>query len=332
MVNFMAVPKNYVWDAKDYANNSQHQHQWAKELMSKLRLKGTEVLLDVGCGDGKNALELANQLPKGKVVGIDSSKQMIKLAKNAISLSKYSNLSFEVMDARNISFQEEFDIVFSNAALHWILDQATVLKGITQCLKSQGRLLFQMGGRGNMASVITCLDKLRILPKWKQYFSDFSFPYAYLDVEEYHVLLNEAMLTPLRVELLPKVMEFSNAEGLAGFVRTVCLPYTERVPIELRDAFVKEVVEQYISSYSISKEGIIHVGMMRLEVEAQKRQFNLLTILQDLFVLRVYIVIYYCLAFMRYVMKLMIIAMMTMVMRYVVAWVSGMCHCGVEYG
>ncbi|MCL2642607.1 MAG: methyltransferase domain-containing protein [Candidatus Bathyarchaeota archaeon] len=266
----MAVPKNYVWDAKDYADNSQHQYQWAKELMSKLNLKGNEVVLDVGCGAGKITMELANQLPKGRVVGVDSSEHMINLAKSAVSLSKYSNLSFEVMDARNISFQEDFDLVFSNAALHWVLDQAAVLRGVFRCLKSQGRLLFQMGGRGNTESVLRCFDELRVLPEWKCYFSDFSFPYSFLDVEEYRVLLNEAKLTPLRLELLPKVMTFSDAEGLAGFVRTTCMPYTERVPTELRDEIVKKVVERHISKYSINKEDPIHVNMMRLEAEAQK--------------------------------------------------------------
>lgn len=266
----MAVPKNYVWDAKDYADNSQHQYQWAKELMSKLNLKGTEVVLDVGCGAGKITMELANQLPNGRVVGIDSSEQMINLAKSTVSLSKYSNLSFEVMDARNISFQEEFDLVFSNAALHWILDQTSVLKGVNRCLKPQGRLLFQMGGRGNTEAVLICFDELRILPEWERYFSGFSFPYSFLDIEEYRILLNEAKLTPLRVELLPKVMTFFDAEGLAGFVRTTCLPYTERVPTELRDTLVKKVVERYISRHSINKKDPIHVDMMRLEVEAQK--------------------------------------------------------------
>ncbi|MCL2135308.1 MAG: methyltransferase domain-containing protein [Candidatus Bathyarchaeota archaeon] len=263
------VHDGYIWDAADYSNNSQHQYQWAKELVSKFKFKGDEVLLDVGCGVGKITCELANLLPNGKVVGIDSSEQMVKLAKNNSSSSKYANLSFEVMDARNIRFQEKFDVVFSNAALHWVLDQVMVLKGVAQCLKSQGRLLFQMGGRGNMESVISCLDELRALPKWKGYFSDFSFPYAYLGVEEYRALLNEAMLTPLRVELLPKVMKFSNAEGLAGFVRTVCLPYTERVPSELRDTFVKQCVDLHMLKQHLNKQDVIQVNMMRLEVEAR---------------------------------------------------------------
>lgn len=73
--------KNYAWDAKDYAKNSQNQFQWAKELIQKLKLQGNEALLDIGCGDGKITAELAKCLPNGRAVGIDSSAQMIKLAR-----------------------------------------------------------------------------------------------------------------------------------------------------------------------------------------------------------------------------------------------------------
>ena len=57
--------KSYSWDAKDYAENSQNQYQWAKELIAKFKLKGNEALLDIGCGDGKSTAELAKRLLNG---------------------------------------------------------------------------------------------------------------------------------------------------------------------------------------------------------------------------------------------------------------------------
>jgi trans-aconitate 2-methyltransferase len=79
--NFMEA-RNYAWDAKDYAKNSQNQYQWAKELIPKIKLTGNETLLDIGCGDGKITAELAKCIPNGLAVGIDSSAQMIKLSQN----------------------------------------------------------------------------------------------------------------------------------------------------------------------------------------------------------------------------------------------------------
>ena len=53
--------KSYGWDAKDYASNSQNQYNWAKELIPKLHLNGSESVLDVGCGDGKVTVEIGAQ-------------------------------------------------------------------------------------------------------------------------------------------------------------------------------------------------------------------------------------------------------------------------------
>ncbi len=262
--------KNYVWDAKDYAKNSQNQLQWANELIPKLKLQGSEHLLDIGCGDGRITAQISTHLPNGNAVGIDSSAQMINLAKTTYPKEQHPNLTFCLMDARNISFQSEFDIVFSNAALHWILDQKAVLEGVCRCLKPQGRLLFQMAGKGNAKDVLDVFDELLVLPQWKRYFGGFTFPYAFLDSTEYQQLLVQAGLNPTRVELFPKEMKFSSAEGMAGWVRTTWLPFTERVPAGLQDIFVKEIVNRYLEGHSVDAEGVVHLGMMRLEVEGQK--------------------------------------------------------------
>src|SRR5208337_2921803 len=133
----------YNWNAQDYAKNSQNQFQWAKELIPKLKLKGNEAMLDIGCGDGKITVELARCLPEGWVVGVDSSEKMITLAQSFFPPKDYPNMSFQILDARNLTFRSQFDIAFSNAALHWIVDQKAVLDGIQRSLKPGGRLLFQ---------------------------------------------------------------------------------------------------------------------------------------------------------------------------------------------
>ncbi len=81
----MANSYGYNWNAQDYAKNSQNQFQWAKELIPKLKLQGNEALLDIGCGDGKITAELAQCLPNGRAVGVDSSEKMINLAQEHFS-------------------------------------------------------------------------------------------------------------------------------------------------------------------------------------------------------------------------------------------------------
>jgi trans-aconitate 2-methyltransferase len=266
----MHPPKNYLWNAKDYAQNSQNQYRWATELIPKLKLQGHEALLDIGCGDGKITAEISKALSNGKAVGVDNSEQMINLAKTTFGKPDYPNLTFHVMDARNLTFKGEFDVAFSNAALHWILDQSAVLACVMRSLKPHGRVLFQMAGKGNAKAVLDIFEEMLVLPQWRHYFGEFTFPYSFLDAKQYRELLQAVGLNPLRVDHFSKDMKFPDAEGLAGWVRTTWLPFTERVPAAKRDGFVKEIVNRYLKAHPADTDGTIHLGMMRLEVEARK--------------------------------------------------------------
>lgn len=94
----------YSWNAKDYEKNSLAQQKWARELIANLNLTGVEDILDLGCGDGKVTVEIAQLVGDGSVVGIDNSRQMIDLAKENYPQNKHPNLSFQIMDASDLSF------------------------------------------------------------------------------------------------------------------------------------------------------------------------------------------------------------------------------------
>src|SRR4051812_17689039 len=130
-----------TWNAQDYARNSSQQQIWARELIAKLNLRGGERLLDIGCGDGKVTAELASMLPRGSAVGVDVSREMIGFANDNFAPDDSPNLSFARMDASNLTFEREFDVIFSNAALHWIRDHRPVLRGIARSLRPGGRIL-----------------------------------------------------------------------------------------------------------------------------------------------------------------------------------------------
>src|SRR5512145_1019858 len=146
--------KQDPWNAEDYAGNSSVQMQWALELIASLSLKGNERLLDIGCGDGKVTARLAELLPHGRVCGIDLSPNMIRLAHGQYPPGSHPNLSFLQMDATDIRLPDLFDVAFSNATLHWVCDHLAVLRGIHACLLPGGKILFQMGGRGNAAEIL----------------------------------------------------------------------------------------------------------------------------------------------------------------------------------
>lgn len=262
--------KNYHWDAADYAQYSRAQQEWARVLMNKLQLQGDECILDIGCGDGKVTAELAHRVPDGKVVGVDNAVSMLKLAQSKYPSVEYSNLNFIAVDAQALFFKNEFDIVFSNAVMHWIKDHLPVLMGIARSLKEGGRVLMQMGGKGNAAGVISILEDIIQLKSWSLYFRDFDFPYSFYCPDEYKRMTTESGLQFLRVELIEKDMQHEGTLGFAGWIRTTWLPYTDRIPRQKRENFIQEVVEQYVHKHPVDMEGKVHVQMMRLEVEAVK--------------------------------------------------------------
>jgi trans-aconitate methyltransferase len=262
--------RSYSWNAVEYTQHSSNQYEWAKELIPKLELKGTESLLDIGCGDGRVTQLLSTYLPHGRVVGVDSSEEMIASARKNFPHCHCPNLTFLKMDARELTFPEEFDVAFSSASLHWIIDHQTVLAGVYDSLDKGGRLLFQMAGKGNAQDIIAVVKEYISEEDCKPYFKNFTFPYGFYEPKQYKVWLQEAGFRPDRVELFPKDMVLQGKEGLIGWIKSVWLPFTERVPASLRDTFVNEIAERYIAAYPLDETGKVHIGMTRLEVQATK--------------------------------------------------------------
>jgi trans-aconitate 2-methyltransferase len=258
------------WDARDYQENSAAQYTWAMELVAKLGLRGDERLLDIGSGDGKVTAQLALALPRGSVLGVDQSEEMVRYAQDRFAADKFPNLAFQLGEAAALDFASEFDVVFSNATLHWVKDHRPVLAGIGRALKPGGRALLQMGGRGNAAGVRLAMEAVMRRDAWAGYFTDHSDPYGFHGPEEYAEWLTAAGLRAKRVELLPRDMTQHGHEGLAGWIRTTWMPYTHRVPEKARERFISEVVEAYLQDHPADPDGKVHVGMVRLEVEARK--------------------------------------------------------------
>jgi trans-aconitate 2-methyltransferase len=172
------------------------------------------------------------------------------------------------MDATAIGFSKTFDVVFSNAALHWVKDQIAVLKGVKAVLKPGGKILFQMGGYGNANDVFQVVNKMLRLSAWQRYFDGFIPPYHFYGVQAYKGWLEQCDFKILRVELISKDMKQQGKEGFKGWLRTTWFPYTDRLPFELRDIFLNDIIKTYLETHPMDSAGNIHVGMVRLEVEA----------------------------------------------------------------
>jgi trans-aconitate methyltransferase len=140
----------YPFDGRRYEKASQCQRAWGTELVEELHLNGHESILDLGCGTGLITRELAKRVPYGHVVGIDNSSSMLEAAER----NKTANMDLKLRDINEIVFDGEFDIVFSNAALHWLRDHEKLLEKIYHALKPGGFMRVQFGGEGNISTFI----------------------------------------------------------------------------------------------------------------------------------------------------------------------------------
>jgi trans-aconitate methyltransferase len=135
------------WNADLYDDKHAFVSQYGQGVLDLLDVKPGERILDLGCGTG----DLAKQIMEhgADVIGIDASPEMIGQAKQ-----KYPDLNFSVADGTDFHFDEPFDAVFSNAALHWIHDQDKLIECVYRSLKPGGRFVGEFGGKGNMQHMI----------------------------------------------------------------------------------------------------------------------------------------------------------------------------------
>jgi trans-aconitate 2-methyltransferase len=281
--------KTIKWNAADYAANSVVQQIWARELIAKLSLRGDEHILDVGSGDGKISAELAHAVPRGSVTGMDASPQMIEFAKKTFPTRKYPNLRFRVMDARKIKFDRQFDLVFSNAALHWVDDHETILRKAAPLLKPGGRLIVSCGGKGNAQDVFVALRPEMRLKRWRDFFRNMPTPYFFYAPADYEKWLPKFGFKTNVLRLTPKDATYDGPDGFATWLRTTWIPYVQRIPEKvgqasglsmsgkmsdpeqnLREEFIVAVTARYVAKHPPDAHGKIHVRMVRLEIDAVK--------------------------------------------------------------
>src|SRR6516225_2253798 len=137
-----------TWDPATYAKNARFVSDLGSPVLELLAPKAGERILDLGCGDGVLTKKLAGF--GCAVIGVDSSLAQVDAARK-LGLTAY------VMNAEDLSFQEEFDAVFSNAVLHWIKRADPMISAVYRALKHGGRFVAECGGHGCIHKIQTAL-------------------------------------------------------------------------------------------------------------------------------------------------------------------------------
>lgn len=232
------------WDARTYHAVSEPQFEWGKRVLAALELAGAESVLDAGCGSGRLTALLAARLPHGQVVALDRSSNMTQVASSTLSPFR-EHAAVVLADLVALPFAEAFDVVFSTATFHWVLDHDRMFANLFAALKPGGRIHAQCGGGPNLAQLHRRAVALARSAQFAPDFVGWSDPWNYSSAEDAHVRLMGAGFTDVHTWLEEAPATFADADAFRVFIKTVVLrPFLAPIGDEgRRAAFLDRVVD-----------------------------------------------------------------------------------------
>jgi trans-aconitate methyltransferase len=215
------LPSTQSWQADRYAQHAHFVPALGQPVLDLLKAQAGERILDLGCGDGVLTEKIA--AAGASVVGIDASADMVVAAQKR-------GLDARVADGTRLSFANEFDAVFSNAALHWMKDVPdAVIAGVARALKPGGRFAGEMGGHGCVAAITVAL--IAVLERHGAD-SKSANPWYFPTVDDYRARLERGGFSVEYIELIPRPTPLPT--DMAGWLDTFAASFLSRLPASER--------------------------------------------------------------------------------------------------
>lgn len=248
-----------VWDATLYDKQHHFVSDYGADVLQWLAPKTGEHILDVGCGTGQLAAQIAAS--GALVLGTDASADMVANAKTA-----YPNLNFEVVDGTKLPYNESFDAIFSNATFHWIENQPALVEGLFNGLKPGGRLVAEFGGKGNVKSITdaiaTAAEQLGLTDKVVTNF--WFFP----SISTYTSLLESKGFEVEQVWLFDRPTKLIGEEGMYVWINQFARHAFKNLEEQQAESIKNLAVEILKPNYFINGEWV--ADYRRLRVKAIK--------------------------------------------------------------
>lgn len=230
------------WSADAYDADHAFVYEYGEGVVDLLAPEQGERVLDLGCGTGHLTETIAEQ--GASVVGLDASAEMIERARKT-----YPDRRFVHADARsfNAEFDEPFDAVFSNAALHWVpeADHDALLASVRNALQPGGRFVAELGGVGNVEPFAAAIRSACAARGY-----DVESPWYFPSVGEYAPRLEEEGFEVRHATLFDRPTALDDGEaGLRNWIGMFAAEFLESIPAEEREEILADVEEELRGAY-----------------------------------------------------------------------------------
>jgi len=247
------------WDAGLY--DEKHSFVWklAGDLLELLAPKKDEQILDVGCGTGHLTAKIAAS--GAHVTGIDLSPEMIAQAR-----AEHPAIRFEVADVRTVKYSNEFDAVFSNATLHWVINPERAIASIANALHKGGRFVAEFGGKGNIAGLMSAIERA-----WENLRPPTALPHPwyYPSLAEYAGLLEKHGLEVTHAALFDRPTPLEDGpRGLHNWLNMFGTPFADALPENLQEKWQQEVANE--ARYDLFRNDHWVLDYRRLRIVAHR--------------------------------------------------------------
>lgn len=228
------------WDADAYHRVSGPQVAMAGAVLDRLELGGDELVLDAGCGSGRVTRLLLERLPRGGVIAVDASPDMVARAREELGAAANADVREADLADLRLREGEQVDAVFSNATLHWVPDHDALFAALAAALRPGGRLSAQCGGEGNVAGVRAAALQAATDCGLGVRFADWPRPWNFAGPERTEARLRAAGFDDIRCWLQPWPV---TPDEPRAYLETVCLgPHLERLADDERGRFLDAVM------------------------------------------------------------------------------------------
>ena len=231
------------WNATSYHRVANPHVGWGQRVLARLPLKGDETVADAGCGTGRLTAELLERLPRGHVIAIDASANMLQVASDHLRPRFGDRVSFLQADLQHLALPEPVDAIFSTATFHWIADHELLFQHLLTALKPGGSLVAQCGGGPNLAQLMQEVARIQREPAFAACYQSWQEFWEFADARTTARRLRDAGFIDVEtsVEEAPTVL--SDATEYREYLETVVLRlHLEPLPDEpTRAAFLNHL-------------------------------------------------------------------------------------------